>query len=106
MICRLAPLFAAICVSIQPASATVERASQPFIELLAQQRVLIAAATNQEAIQKQKWTRSKHVAKPKRGQERWLNPQPEPPMGPPGLNPQPEPPLGPKPQPEPPIKGR
>lgn len=79
---RFAFLFVAVCVSVQPASANVERAFQPARRIdssVAQQTMRVAATTKQEVVQKRKKVRVKHAVKPKRGQEKWLNPQPEPP---------------------------
>lgn len=90
MISRLALLLAAACINVQPASANIQTALQPAIEPLAQQTVRIATTIKKEAVQKQKRTRTKQVVKHKPARpERFLNPQPEPPIFSP---PKPEPP--------------
>ena len=79
---RFAFLLVAVSVSVQPASANVNGAWQPAGRIepsVAQQTMRIAATTKQEAVQKRKKVRVKHAVKPKHGQEKWLNPQPEPP---------------------------
>ena len=82
----------AVAGAIRPVAASVP---------VAQQLTQLVATVEKQLVQPKKAPRQQKSTKPKAGQERWLNPQPEPPS--PRLNPQPEPP-SPRlnPQPEPP----
>jgi hypothetical protein len=84
-------VLAAVCLSVQPGNANIAGAWPPAERtdsIVGRHVVRIAAMVNPYAVRR--------YHRPRAGQERWLNPQPEPPMRPghPNwLNPQPEPPM-------------
>jgi hypothetical protein len=86
-------LLTAACIAVGPASANVEMTSQPAARMelpIAPETIRTAETVKVQSVHKRK-AFPKRAVRPKVGQEKWLNPQPEPPS--PWLNPQPEPPM-------------
>jgi hypothetical protein len=89
---RFAFVLAAVCLAVQPGNATIAGAWPPAERMdsfVGPDAARMAAMINPYATQPR-------FNRPRLGQDRWLNPQPEPPMRPGRrnwLNPQPEPPM-------------